>query len=77
MKIDGRCIGREVLDSIRADAMARIVAGEKVSAVMNSYGLCRTTAYKWMRKMQEQDVTTLLSAKPTGRPPRLNGKQKA
>jgi transposase len=77
MKIDGRCMDRKALDSIRAMAMARITAGESVSAVMKSYGLCRTTVYKWTRKMKERGVTTLLSAKPTGRPPRLTEKQKS
>jgi transposase len=77
MKVDGRCIDRKALDSIRAMAMARIAAGEKVASVMRSYGLCRTTVYKWTRKMHERGVTTLLSGKPTGRPPLLTDKQKA
>jgi transposase len=33
--------------------------------------------YKWQRKLQARGGTVLLSAKPTGRPPRLTPKQKA
>ena len=77
MKIDGRSIDRKALDSIRAMAMERISNGETVSSVMKSYGLCRTTVYKWTRKMKERGVTTLTCAKPTGRPPQLTKRQKA
>jgi len=44
---------------------------------MQSYGLCRTTVYLWRRKLAARGGEVLLSAKPTGRPPRLTPKQKA
>jgi transposase len=77
MKTDGRQLHRKALDAIRALVLRRIAAGETVTAVMQSYGLCRTTVYKWQRKLQVRGGTVLLSAKPTGRPPRLTPKQKA
>jgi len=77
MKTDGRRLHRKALDAIRALALQRIAAGETVTAVMQSYGLCRTTAYKWQRKLQARGGRVLLSAKPAGRPPRLTPKQKA
>lgn len=77
MKTDGRQLHRKALDAIRALALERIAAGETVTAVMQSYGLCRTTVYKWQRKLAERGGDVLLSAKPSGRPPRLTPKQKA
>ncbi len=74
---DGRKIDRKALDAIREMAIARVASGENVNAVMDSYGLCRTTYYKWTRKMEERGVTKLLSAKPTGRPSSLDDKQKS
>lgn len=74
---DGRKIDRKALDAIREMAIARVAGGENVNAVMDSYGLCRTTYYKWTRKMEERGVTKLLSAKPTGRPSSLDDKQKS
>lgn len=75
-KNDGRQIDRKALDAIREMAIARVTGGENVNAVMDSYGLCRTTYYKWTRKMKERGVSKLLSAKPTGRPSSLSDKQK-
>jgi transposase len=64
------------LDAIRALALQRIAGGEAVTAVMQSYGLCRTTVYKWQRKLRERGGDVLLSVKPTGRPPRLTARQR-
>lgn len=47
MKTDGRQLNRQALDAIRALALRRIADGESVTAVMQSYGLCRTTVYKF------------------------------
>jgi transposase len=77
MKSDGRQMHRQALDTIRAHALARIGAGETVTAVMASYGLCRTTLYKWRRKLEARGGDVLLSGTPSGRPPRLTPKQKA
>ena len=77
MKTDGRQLHRKALDVIRALALQRIADGETVTAVMQSYGLCRTTVYTWRRKLEERGGDVLLSVKPSGRPPRLTPKQKA
>lgn len=77
MKTDGRQLNRQALDAIRALALRRIADGESVTAVMQTYGLCRTTVYKWQRKLRERGGDHLLSRKPPGRPPRLTPKQKA
>lgn len=77
MKTDGRQLNRQALDAIRALALRRIADGESVTAVMQSYGLCRTTVYKWQQKLRERGGNHLLSRKPPGRPPRLTPKQKA
>jgi len=47
--IDGRTLSHEVSEHIRVMAVRRVRAGERPSAVIGSYGLCRTTIYKWLR----------------------------
>jgi len=49
MKIDGRKHDHKTLETIRKMAIRRIREGEKLSAVIKSYGLCRTSIYRWMR----------------------------
>jgi len=77
MKTDGRQLHRKALDAIRTLALQRIAAGETVTAVMQSYGFCRTTVYKWQQKLRARGGTVLVSGTPSGRPPRLTLKQKA
>jgi transposase len=45
--------------------------------VIASYGFCRTTIYKWLRKVKRRgrDVDPLRSRKGTGRPSKLTAKQ--
>ena len=45
MKRDGRKLDHKTLEEIRLMAMERLGEGESASAVMASYGLCRTTIY--------------------------------
>ena len=49
MKIDGRTLSHEATETIRKMAVKRVLDGESPSAVMKSYGLCRTTIYPWLR----------------------------
>ena len=57
-------------------AMERLNEGEAASAVMASFGLCRTTIYKWQRKVREgKGLNALLSHKASGRPRRLTPAQ--
>ncbi|MCU7926554.1 MAG: helix-turn-helix domain containing protein [Candidatus Thiodiazotropha sp. (ex Dulcina madagascariensis)] len=50
MKKDGRTYDCKTQEAIRLMAVERILEGEDEAVVMDSYGLCRTTAYKWLAK---------------------------
>ena len=53
--IDGRTLDHKTLAHIRMQAVRRVVEdGECPSTVMESYGLCRTTIYPWLRGFQDQ-----------------------
>lgn len=58
-------------------AMKRIEEGEDVAAVMDSFGLCRTTGYKWKAKIRGRGrgLRMLASRKGTGRPSKLTPTQ--
>lgn len=43
---------------------------------MSSYGLCRTTVYRWLAAEEQGGTEALASTKATGRPPKLDDKQK-
>ena len=47
------------------------------SAVMKSYGLCRTTIYRWLRVHKKDGDVALTSRRATGRPPLLSVKEKS
>ena len=58
-------------------AVERVQAGEAPSAVIASYGFCRTTIYKWLNKVKRGGRgDPLRSRKGTGRPAKLTKKQK-
>lgn len=63
-------------EEVRRLAVARVRSGEKPSAVMLSYGLCRTTIYRWLAAEDEGGAEALASTKATGRPPKLSDRQK-
>ena len=57
-------------------AMERLEAGEKASSIMGSYGLCRTTIYKWMSNAKgRKGLEALRSRKAGGRPRKLTAVQ--
>jgi transposase len=60
-------------------AVNRILEGEDMTVVMESYGLCRTTGYKWLAKVRGRGRGTrcLIARKGTGRTPKLTGVQKS
>ena len=75
MKIDGRTLSHETSEAMRRMAVKRVREGESPSAVMKSYGLCRTTIYPWLRAHGEGGETALQSRPSTGRPPTLSARQ--
>ena len=74
--IDGRTLSHETSEHIRLMALRRVRAGERPSEVMRSYGLCRTTIYKWLRAAQRGGESALKSRKAPGPTPKLTARQK-
>src|SRR6266478_2817570 len=74
---DGRTLDHKTLEEIRRMAVERVREGEDPSVVIASYGFCRTTIYKWLKKARGRGrgVRALRSRKGTGRPPKLTVKQ--
>lgn len=73
MKRDGRKLDHKTLEALRMMAMTRLDEGERPSAVMRSFGFCRTTIYKWQRLAKgRKGVQALLSRKASGRPRKLS-----
>lgn len=60
-------------------AVERILEGESVTVVMGSYGLCRTTGYKWLAKVRGRGrgKRCLAARKGAGRTPKLTRTQKS
>ena len=76
MNIDGRKLSHETSEHIRRMAVRRVKAGEKPSAVIASYGLCRTDIYRWLRAAKKGGEDALKARKAPGRKPALTPKQK-
>jgi len=79
MKRDGRTLDHKTLEEIRRMAVERVREGEDPSAVIASYGFCRTTIYKWLRavKGKGRGLDALAARKATGRPRSLTKSQQA
>jgi len=77
MQVDGRTLSHEMSETIRRMAVERVREGERPSAVIKSYGLCRTTIYKWLRASsgRGKGLRALASRKATGRPRTLTAAQ--
>ena len=77
MQRDGRSFDHRTLEAIRLMAVERVREGERPSAVMASYGFCRTTIYKWMRaaKRGGGGLRALRSTRGSGRPRSLTPRQ--
>lgn len=75
-QIDGRTLDHKTSEHMREQAIRRVVEdGEKPSEVMRSYGLCRTTIYRWLRAFRIGGGDALKSAKAPGPEPKLTDKQ--
>ena len=79
MKKDGRTHDRKTQEAMRLMAVERMLEGEPASAVMNSYGLCRTTGYKWLAKVRGRGrgKRCLAAQRGAGRKPKLGAAHKA
>ena len=74
---DGRKLDHKTLEEIRRMAVERVREGETPSAVIASYGFCRTTIYKWLNLAKRGGRgDPLRSRKATGRPTKLTARQK-
>ena len=75
MKTDGRIHSHENLEFIRKNAVTRILAGESVATVMDSFGMHRTSAYPWLRREKKLGLQSLKSTKSLGPQRLLTDKQ--
>lgn len=76
MRIDGRTLSHETSEHIRIMAVRRVREGEKPSSVIHSYGLCRTTIYRWLRTAGRGGERALKARKHPGRIPTLSPKHR-
>jgi transposase len=76
MRIDGRTLSHETSETIRHLAVQRVKEGERPSSVIASYGLCRTSIYRWLRAAQRGGKKALQARKHPGRPAALSPRQK-
>ena len=76
MRIDGRTLSHETSETIRRLAVQRVKEGERPSAVIRAYGLCRTTIYKWLKAAKQYGEDALKARKHPGPKALLSPKQK-
>ena len=75
VRTDGRKLDHKTLEHIRKMAVRRVKAGERPSAVIASYGMCRTDIYRWLRAEKKGGEAALAARKAPGREPKLTEKQ--
>ena len=74
--IDGRTLEHNTLEHIRIQAVRRVVEeGESPRTVMQSFVLCRTTIYPWLRDFKEQGWEALAESISEGPTPKLTEAQ--
>ena len=76
MKVDGRTLSHETSEKIRIMAVRRVREGERPSDVIRSYGMCRTTIYRWLRAARRGGEKGLAARKSPGPNPKLTKRQK-
>lgn len=76
-KIDGRRLDHKTLEHMRILAVRRVIEdGEAASEVMRSFGLCRTSIYRWLRTYEGQGLEALVERIAQGPEPKLNEQQR-
>lgn len=75
-KIDNRSLDHKVLEHMRLLAVERVLAGEKPSRVAKSFGIYRTSIYKWLRAHRKRGRDALKSTTAKGPTPKLTEVQK-
>jgi transposase len=75
-KIDNRSLDHKALEHIRLLAVERVLSGEKPSVVAKSFGVYRTSIYKWLRVRRKRGREALKSTKAKGPTPKLTENQK-
>ena len=75
-KIDNRSLDHKALEHIRLLAVERVLSGEKPSVVAKSFGVYRTSIYKWLRVNRKRGREALKSTKAKGPTPKLTENQK-
>jgi transposase len=76
VRIDGRTLSHEASETIRRLAVQRVKDGERASDVIKSFGLCRTTIYKWLEADRGGGEKALKARKHPGPEPKLSPTQK-
>lgn len=75
-KIDNRSLDHKALEHMRLLAVARVLAGEKPGVVAKSFGIYRTSIYKWLRVHRKRGREALKSTTAKGPTPKLTESQK-
>jgi transposase len=77
MRRDGRRLDHRTLEAIRVMAVERVRDGERPSSVVASFGLNRTTIYRWLKAASKPGVglKALRSRPASGRPRSLTPRQ--
>jgi transposase len=75
-KIDNRSLDHKVLEHIRLLAADCVIRGEKPSVVAKSFGVYRTTIYKWLRAYNKRGREALKSTTAKGPTPKLSAVQR-
>jgi transposase len=75
-KIDNRSLDHKTLEHMRLLAVERVQAGEKPSVVAKSFGIYRTSIYKWLRAHKKRGREALKSTTAKGPTPKLTQVQK-
>jgi transposase len=77
MHRDARSLDHATLEEMRRQAIERILAGEPLLVIAKDLQVHPNTVSKWKRRYRRGGLRRLVSTKGTGRPPTLDGRQRA